>query len=238
MSVDLVDNARLLVSELVTNALLHARTEIGFSVTIDTDRAKVQVADASSRMRCPARAAITAQRLPARGSRWSRRWPPAGRLPPGAGQGRPVHPLAGASGRPRSGGRGLAQLQRHSGVGRADWTGAGSRRSGNRGRAEQPGTDRRRSHCSGAELRGAQAGRELERRPGRGRVGQPEQEKQPRQADRPRPSGAPEHGPRAGSDPATRRRTRTEPVAAARRTALLPARHAQGVAGRWLLGRR
>ena len=53
LSTDLLDNAQLLVSELVTNAVLHARTEIGFSVTIDTDRVKVQVADASSRMPSP-----------------------------------------------------------------------------------------------------------------------------------------------------------------------------------------
>lgn len=40
-----LDTARLLVSELVTNAVLHARTEIGLRYRLDGTRARVEIAD-------------------------------------------------------------------------------------------------------------------------------------------------------------------------------------------------
>jgi len=45
---DLVDTAQLLVSELVTNALLRARTQIRVGVECTADRVRVEVGDAST----------------------------------------------------------------------------------------------------------------------------------------------------------------------------------------------
>jgi anti-sigma regulatory factor (Ser/Thr protein kinase) len=45
---DLVDDATLLTSELVTNAVLHARTPIGISIACDGRAVRVDVRDASS----------------------------------------------------------------------------------------------------------------------------------------------------------------------------------------------
>ena len=44
---DLSDSAELLVSEVVTNALLHAGTDIALAATVDDDGALVQVGDGS-----------------------------------------------------------------------------------------------------------------------------------------------------------------------------------------------
>src|SRR4051794_35273437 len=45
-----LDTARLLVSELVTNAVIHARTEIGLGVTMTGGLLEVQVGDGSTRL--------------------------------------------------------------------------------------------------------------------------------------------------------------------------------------------
>lgn len=49
LQADLVDTAALLVTELVTNAVLHARSAIELSVTCHRDWARVDVADAAPR---------------------------------------------------------------------------------------------------------------------------------------------------------------------------------------------
>jgi PAS domain S-box-containing protein len=56
----LVDTARLLVSELVTNAVLHARTEIGLRVEVRSAVLRVEVSDRSVRVPSPRHYAPTA----------------------------------------------------------------------------------------------------------------------------------------------------------------------------------
>jgi anti-sigma regulatory factor (Ser/Thr protein kinase) len=51
-----VDIVTLLTSELVTNAILHARTPVQLGIVVDVDRALVAVAD-----RAPAEAALRAE---------------------------------------------------------------------------------------------------------------------------------------------------------------------------------
>jgi PAS domain S-box-containing protein len=57
---DLVDTAGLLVSELVTNAVLHARTDIGLAVQVRSAVLRVEVSDASARVPSPRHYAPTA----------------------------------------------------------------------------------------------------------------------------------------------------------------------------------
>ncbi|MDX6242375.1 MAG: hypothetical protein QOE76_98 [Frankiales bacterium] len=56
----LVDTARLLVSELVTNAVLHARTDIGLRLDVRSAVLRVEVSDRSVRMPSPRHYAPTA----------------------------------------------------------------------------------------------------------------------------------------------------------------------------------
>jgi anti-sigma regulatory factor (Ser/Thr protein kinase) len=46
----IVDTTALLTSELVTNAVLHARTPVSLAVTLDAGRLRVEVCDDSERM--------------------------------------------------------------------------------------------------------------------------------------------------------------------------------------------
>lgn len=52
---ELVEPATLLVSELVTNALLHARSKIGVTLVVDHDELRVEVHDASRTVPRPRR---------------------------------------------------------------------------------------------------------------------------------------------------------------------------------------
>ncbi|MDH2414919.1 ATP-binding protein [Nocardioides sp. CER19] len=66
LSADVADDAELVVSELVTNAVVHGMPSIRLTVVVEDDRLTVRVADGSSRL--PARAATpTTDALSGRG---------------------------------------------------------------------------------------------------------------------------------------------------------------------------
>ncbi len=65
LSHDSADGAELLVSEVVTNAVIHGRSEVRLGVCATSDRLRVEVGDDNSRR--PARAAADADALDGRG---------------------------------------------------------------------------------------------------------------------------------------------------------------------------